>query len=580
MLVALLVSAPAWALSLSEVDRETLAPGVELVQYRSSSPATDIWAAEVDLCADGVRIDATRASSSPRTVGSWAGTMEPVLAVNGDFYRTGPLRVYGDAVGGGVPWPLDQTGRDPSAASEWFYGDFGWFAFGTDAVQFTHTGWTKDNAASLGVSGGWEPTTRSPDPPDHQHALVSGFPALVIEGAVQSCPDPTASSCFPDRTDMRARHPRTAMGLSADLQTLFLVVADGRSDRASGLYGSELAEVMDHLGAWQAINLDGGGSTTLWTAAHGTTNEPSDGSPRSVANHLGVFSGPPTGGSTRPWHCSSRPPCQVLGPGGGTLDEAGDCFQGFGPPAYLRELRSAGDGGSLVWTNQFTSAQPSNQARWVMHFAEAGTYELEWHGEDGYAVADSVTHRIVADGTTHVLSVDQSVGAGWHSLGRFDFAAGGDQHLTIEDNAAGSVPADQHIVFDAVRLTRVGEWCGDESCGSEEDCWSCPGDCPPGEELPGTGVDEDCDGEVDELEGRVDSGATVADSGSAAEPDDGPAVSQDDTGAQGRGAGAPGEAVEKGGCATDGGTAGRSGGGGLLLLGLLLGTRSRGRSSR
>lgn len=576
MLLPILIGAPALAISLSEVDRETLAPGVELVQYRSSSPATDIRAAEVDLCADGVRIDATRASSSSRTVPSWAGTMEPVLAVNGDFYRTGPLRVYGDAVGGGVPWPLDQTARDPSVSSEWFYRDFGWFAFGADSVQFTHTGWTKDNAASLGVSGGWAPTTRNPDAPEHQHALVSGFPALVIEGMVKSCTDPTASSCFPDRSDMRARHPRTAMGLSSDLQTLYLVVADGRSSRASGLYGSELAEVMDHVGAWQAINLDGGGSATLWTAAHGTTNDPSDGSARSVANHLGVFSGPPTGSSTRPWHCSSRPPCQELGPGGGTLDEAGDCFQGFGPPVYLREVSSAGDGGSLVWTNQFTSAQPSNQARWLLHFAEAGTYELEWHGVDGYAVADSVVHRVVADGTTHVLTVDQAVGGGWHSLGRFDFAAGGDQHLTIEDDAAGSVPADHHIVFDALRLTRVGEWCGDGSCGTAEDCWSCPGDCPPGEELPGTGVDEDCDGEVDEGEETTDSGGP-ADSGAVPDgggPSDG--EGDGDSGVRASGSGAPGVTVDKGGCAAGGRPEGRLGGLGLVVFGLLLGARSRG----
>ena len=102
--VALAVlSAPAQALTLSESDRTALAPGVELVTYRTSDPTTDTRVLEVDLCADGVRIDATRTPTSTQTVSSWAGTYGPVAAVNGDFFRTSPVRVYGDAVGGGVP---------------------------------------------------------------------------------------------------------------------------------------------------------------------------------------------------------------------------------------------------------------------------------------------------------------------------------------------------------------------------------------------------------------------------------------------------------------------------------------------
>ena len=105
MLFALLlavVASPVQALTLSETGRSTLAPGVELVTYRTATPTTDTHVLEVDLCEDGIRLDATRTPTSVRTVASWAGDYGPVAAVNGDFFRTGPVRVYGDAVGGAV----------------------------------------------------------------------------------------------------------------------------------------------------------------------------------------------------------------------------------------------------------------------------------------------------------------------------------------------------------------------------------------------------------------------------------------------------------------------------------------------
>src|SRR5690606_37040306 len=42
------------------------------------------------------------------------------------------------------------------------------------------------------------------------------------------------------------------------------------------------------LGAHDGLNLDGGGSSTLWLADQGVVNRPSGGGERTVANHLGV----------------------------------------------------------------------------------------------------------------------------------------------------------------------------------------------------------------------------------------------------------------------------------------------------
>jgi hypothetical protein len=90
------------------------------------------------------------------------------------------------------------------------------------------------------------------------------------------------------------RHPRTAAGVSRDGRTLLLLVVDGRQPGWSiGATLPELAQLMLDAGAWNAVNLDGGGSSALWHREPGATagrilNRPSDGRVRPVANHLGV----------------------------------------------------------------------------------------------------------------------------------------------------------------------------------------------------------------------------------------------------------------------------------------------------
>lgn len=89
-----------------------------------------------------------------------------------------------------------------------------------------------------------------------------------------------------------ARHPRTAAGVASDGRTLILVVVDGRQEGYSiGVTLPELAAIMIGLGAANAINLDGGGSTTFYYhRPDGTllTNKASGSAWRPVGNHLGV----------------------------------------------------------------------------------------------------------------------------------------------------------------------------------------------------------------------------------------------------------------------------------------------------
>lgn len=108
-------------------------------------------------------------------------------------------------------------------------------------------------------------------------AAVSGRPRLIED----SRPSPTVEAFA------SVRHPRTALGLRKD-GTLVILVADGRREAALGFTGPEMSEIFIREGVIDAINLDGGGSTTLYIEAEGgLQNQPSDGHERVVVNQLG-----------------------------------------------------------------------------------------------------------------------------------------------------------------------------------------------------------------------------------------------------------------------------------------------------
>jgi hypothetical protein len=84
---------------------------------------------------------------------------------------------------------------------------------------------------------------------------------------------------------LRRRDPRTALGWNK--KHFFLVVVDGRQKNSVGMTFSELATFMLNKGCDEAINLDGGGSATLWVYGH-VMNSPSEGKERPAANALVV----------------------------------------------------------------------------------------------------------------------------------------------------------------------------------------------------------------------------------------------------------------------------------------------------
>jgi DNA/RNA endonuclease YhcR with UshA esterase domain len=129
--------------------------------------------------------------------------------------------------------------------------------------------------------------TTAPAPWNEVDEAIGGYHLLVKNGDAVESSDPYI-------------HPRTAVGIKAD-GSVFFTVVDGRQPGISeGVTLTELGQMMKDMGAVEAINLDGGGSSTYVVRQPGDSsltvvNTPSDGGERNVANSLLVVSTAPEG---------------------------------------------------------------------------------------------------------------------------------------------------------------------------------------------------------------------------------------------------------------------------------------------
>ena len=133
---------------------------------------------------------------------------------------------------------------------------------------------------------------RPGDRVDVPHRLLPGDFRFAVGGT----PVLRDGQPYPDLDD-RERAPRSAAGTSADGFRMYLVTVDGRQADSVGATLAEFATLLDDLGVDDAVNLDGGGSSTLVYRKPGAgsvtvVNDPSDPAARAVPNGIGVFTGP------------------------------------------------------------------------------------------------------------------------------------------------------------------------------------------------------------------------------------------------------------------------------------------------
>jgi len=112
----------------------------------------------------------------------------------------------------------------------------------------------------------------SPTVGSRKHPSMSGAEDAMVTGPLlvwNSQPHSLKKRPFND-----LRHPRTAVCLSS--KQVWLLTADGRHQEAEGLSLPELTQFLIDQGCPTAINLDGGGSTTMYLEGEGVINHPSD----------------------------------------------------------------------------------------------------------------------------------------------------------------------------------------------------------------------------------------------------------------------------------------------------------------
>jgi hypothetical protein len=237
----------------------TVRSGVDYLHRTGSGQ--DIYAVRVDLTVPNVGLHASAdASGTERrvTTPTFASNADTLVAINADWSDgTTPV---GLAISDGFLWNT-HIGDDTVG------GTWGYFAC-TATKQCTI-------AAEQPLDVAWWFGAPTLAPYRYFQAVGTNGQQLVQGGTA-------LSGCYDT-----AQNPRSAVCLEADGTTLWLIVVDGRTSRAAGMTCDQTRDLLLDLGCWDGAMLDGGGSSTLVVEGD-TKNNPSDGSPRTVANHFGI----------------------------------------------------------------------------------------------------------------------------------------------------------------------------------------------------------------------------------------------------------------------------------------------------
>jgi exopolysaccharide biosynthesis protein len=266
----------AGGIALAEFPTTQPYPGVTYSHEERSEPAMRIFAVTVEL--RGASAQVAPSGPDPDGDGKWQTVLDETadvaqreqfdIAVNGDFFsvaevidpQTEKKRGYHEGQSSLVIGPAMTDGR------QWARSE-------------------KPRPCLIVLRDGRAMIGEPKQLPGTARQAIAGSHIILKDGKVPALPD----SGF-----TKTRHPRTAVGVADGGRKLVLAVVDGRRPGVSvGMSLAELADLMLQLGCTDALNLDGGGSSTLVMRNPETDelvvmNRPSDGKQRPVANVLGI----------------------------------------------------------------------------------------------------------------------------------------------------------------------------------------------------------------------------------------------------------------------------------------------------
>ncbi len=320
-------------LALAGDTTSTIRSGVTFL-HRTTSDPQDIYAVRIDLSLENVAVRASQPDYDVEqhvTTSEFAENVGALVAINGDWSDT--ATPVGLAIGEG-----------------WLWNDHydGWGFFACDILK---------NCEATALTGAW---WFDPDAYPYRYFNAVGANSYILMADGVQLP---SGGCYDS-----AQHPRSAVCIESDRTHIWFVVADGRSSAADGMTCAEMAALLADLGCWDGVMLDGGGSSTLYVDG-AVVNNPSDGSERTVSNHLGIL-----------YYDSVDPGCAVTngkwcegtvisGCAGGQSIGSGDCAyygatcQEDGDYAFCVDYRCPdGDGFGTACTGATTAAWCSDGA--------------------------------------------------------------------------------------------------------------------------------------------------------------------------------------------------------------------------
>jgi hypothetical protein len=275
-----------------------LPPGIRVYAGRNAVIPLRAWYAEIDEPSRDIE---TRISLSDdltdrrETVSSFASLPRACLAVNGGYFSMD----YTPAIHAGLLYADHQL---YAPATRTVTRDSVSYRVARAAIGFTST----DDVELEWVTTEGDTLYAWSRPPPNRPGAPAEFPAAearpwLVRDALSAGPMLVRDSAIRVTTDAEVFfgsaipnvHPRTAAGRTGDGKLLVLVI-DGRQPESKGVTLEELAAIMRDLGAVDALNLDGGGSSAL--VVHGVLlNRPAGNTnEREVMSALVTFCVPPT----------------------------------------------------------------------------------------------------------------------------------------------------------------------------------------------------------------------------------------------------------------------------------------------
>ncbi|WP_373767110.1 phosphodiester glycosidase family protein [Glaesserella sp.] len=216
-----------------------------------------IHIARIDLNCPTVELIGTSPTDKGISVSDFAQKNQTDIAVNANFYRK-DLSPIGLVISNGKTWHKSRDTR-----SRVFFAC------------------TTDNKCLI------EGKNRLSKTDPKWQVAVSGWHYFEQKSAKFECAANDKIGCSQDI--FSGKHPRTMLGLDEKRNALYLVVVEGRQLGFRGMTLDELAALAVQLDLTKAINLDGGGSSTMVVGNHRLSALPLlQSSERKIANHFGV----------------------------------------------------------------------------------------------------------------------------------------------------------------------------------------------------------------------------------------------------------------------------------------------------